>query len=139
MQKREENQGLTVRWQVDLKLGKRKNLEPDGWAALVEQVRASVRAKVEHPFWDVKGIFHYAKSLPPSPIGGTIPGLGQEYRSSGPAAGTFQPDPGPETAGGLTQGAVRPKGPTNLKSGYGRGPSGKNRRKCTRIEAFQRP
>ena len=37
---------MTVRWQVDLKLGKRKNLEPDGWAALVEQVRASVRAKV---------------------------------------------------------------------------------------------
>ena len=80
---------MTVRRQVDLKLGKRKNLEPDGWAALVEQVKASVRAKVEHPFWDVKGIFHYAKSLPPSPIGGTIPGLGQEYRSSGPAAGTF--------------------------------------------------
>ena len=66
---------MTVRWQVDLKLGKRKNLEPDGWAALVEQVRASVRAKVEHPFWDVKGIFHYAKSLPPSPIGVRYRGL----------------------------------------------------------------
>ena len=131
VQKQEENQGLTVRWQVALKLGKRKNLEPDGWAALVEQAKVSVRAKVEHPLWDVKG------DIPPRE--GTIPGLGQEHRPSGPATGTFQPDQGPETAGGLTQGAARPKGPTNLKSGYGRGPSDKNRRKCTRIEDFQRP
>ena len=64
VQKRPENQGLTVEWQVTVKLGQRRKLDPDNPAALAEKVRASIRAKVEHPFLDVKRLFGYAKSLP---------------------------------------------------------------------------
>ena len=31
-------------------------------AVLAEKVKASIRAKVEHNFWDVKGVFGYAKA-----------------------------------------------------------------------------
>ena len=37
---------------------------PSGWSsttALGEKVKASIRAKVEHPFLDVKRLFGYAK------------------------------------------------------------------------------
>ena len=36
-------------------------LEPESDAALGEKVKASIRAKVEHPFLDVKRLFGYAK------------------------------------------------------------------------------
>ena len=36
-----------------------ENLELEAWA---ERVKASIRAKVEHPFLDLKGGFGYAKS-----------------------------------------------------------------------------
>ena len=61
VQKREENLELEVDWQVALKLGKRRKLEPYSAAALAEKAKASIRAKVEHPFLDVKRIFGYAK------------------------------------------------------------------------------
>ena len=61
VQKREENPGLAVDWQVAMKPGQRRKLEPDSAAALREKVKASIRAKVEHPFLDVKGLFGYAK------------------------------------------------------------------------------
>ena len=61
VQKRPENLGLEVDWQVAMKPGQRRKLEPDSAAALAEKDKASVRAKVEHPFLDVKRIFGYAK------------------------------------------------------------------------------
>ena len=64
VQKREENLELAVDWQVAMRPGQRRKLEPGSWAALAEKVKASIRAKVEHPFLDVKGHFDYAKSLP---------------------------------------------------------------------------
>ena len=62
VQKREENLGLAVDWQVAMKPGQRRKLEPDSWLALAEREKASIRAKVEHPFWDLKGLFGYAKT-----------------------------------------------------------------------------
>ena len=61
VQKREENLGLVVDWQVAMKPGQRRKLEPESPAALAEKDKASIRAKVEHPFLDVKRIFGYAK------------------------------------------------------------------------------
>ena len=61
VQKREENLGLGVQWQVAMKPGQRRKLEPGSAQALEEKVKASIRAKVEHPFLDVKQLFGYAK------------------------------------------------------------------------------
>ena len=61
VQKRRENLELDVEWQVAMKPGQRRMLESDSPAALVEKAKASIRAKVEHPFLDVKRIFGYAK------------------------------------------------------------------------------
>ena len=58
---REENLGRAVDWQVAMRPGQRRKLAPGSLAALAGQVKASVRAKWEHPFWDVKGRFDYAK------------------------------------------------------------------------------
>ena len=61
VEKRPENVELDVDWQVAMKPGQRRKLAPDSPAALAEQGKVSVRAKVEHPFLDVKRIFGYAK------------------------------------------------------------------------------
>jgi len=58
---REENRDKAVDWQVAMKPGQRRKLEPESPAALAEKDKASIRAKVEHPFLDVKRIFGYAK------------------------------------------------------------------------------
>ena len=77
VQKREENLGLAVDWQVAMKPGQRRKLDPGSTAALRQKVKASIRAKVEHPFLDVKRLFGYAKSLPVAERG-TLPGTGQK-------------------------------------------------------------
>ena len=59
--KREENLGLEVDWQVAMRPGKRRKLEPGSAESLVEKAKASVRAKMEHPFLKVKRIFGYWK------------------------------------------------------------------------------
>ena len=41
--------------------GKRRKLDPDSPEALAERSKASVRARVEHPFLKVKRIFGYTK------------------------------------------------------------------------------
>ena len=61
VQKRVENLELAVDWQVAMKPGQRRKLEPYSAAAWGEKAKASIRAKVEHPFLDVKRIFGYAK------------------------------------------------------------------------------
>ena len=59
--KREENQGLEVKWPVAMRPGHRRILDPESEEALAEQAKASVRAKVEHPFLRVRGLFGYGK------------------------------------------------------------------------------
>ena len=59
--KREENLGRAVEWQVAMRPGKRRKLDPESAEASAEKHKASVRAKVEHPFLKVKRIFGYAK------------------------------------------------------------------------------
>ena len=81
--KREENLGREVEWQVAMRPGKRRKLDPESAEALAEKHQASVRAK----------------SLPPTPIGGgapvlegeadiwlrqgALPGTGEERGASG--------------------------------------------------------
>ena len=60
VQKRPEHQGRAVTWQVALRPGQRRRLTAGSAAALAEQRKASVRAKVEHPFPWVKRRFGYA-------------------------------------------------------------------------------
>ena len=59
--KREENRGLKVDWQVAMRPGRRRKLELKSDEALAEKAKASVRAKVEHPFLKVKRLFGYVK------------------------------------------------------------------------------
>ena len=59
--KRDENLGREVKWQVAMRPGKRRKLDPGGSEASTERRKASVRAKVEHPFLKVKRGFGYAK------------------------------------------------------------------------------
>ena len=59
--KRDENLGREVEWQVAMRPGKRRKLDPGSEEALAERCKASVRAKVEHPFLKVKRVFGYAK------------------------------------------------------------------------------
>lgn len=64
VEKREENQGCPVRWHVAMRPGKRKALPNDKLGGIDEQIeklKASVRAKVEHPFHIVKNIFQLKK------------------------------------------------------------------------------
>ena len=61
VRQREENRGLEVEWQVALRPGQRRKLEPGSEEAFSERAKASVRAKVEHPFLKVKRGFGYAK------------------------------------------------------------------------------
>ena len=59
--KREENLGLDVDWRMAMLPGKRRGLDPGSPDALVERAKASVRAKVEHPFLRLKRLFGYGK------------------------------------------------------------------------------
>ena len=59
--KREENRGREVDWQVAMRPGRRRRLEPGSDEALAEKLQAPVRAKVEHPFLKVKRLFGYGK------------------------------------------------------------------------------
>jgi len=59
--KREENRDAEVDWRVAMKPGKRRRLDKSGPEEAAEKRKASVRAKVEHPFLYVKRHFGYAK------------------------------------------------------------------------------
>ena len=59
--KREENRERGVDWQVAMRPGQRWQLDPGSGEALAERCKASVRAKVEHPFLYLKRRFGYAK------------------------------------------------------------------------------
>ena len=59
--KRRENLGLEVEWRVAMRPGSRRKLESGSEEALEEKAKASVRAKVEHPFLRMKRWFGYGK------------------------------------------------------------------------------
>ena len=59
--KREENRDAAVAWEVAMKAGQRRRLDKEGPEEAAERRKASVRAKVEHPFLYVKHHFGYAK------------------------------------------------------------------------------
>ena len=61
IRKREENLGLEVEWLLTMSQGIRRNLVPGSDEALVENARASVSTKVEHPVLKVKRLFGYGK------------------------------------------------------------------------------
>jgi len=65
VEKREENLELPVNWHIALRPGKRKALPGTPLGELLEQVekaKASIRAKVEHPFHVVKNLFSHRKA-----------------------------------------------------------------------------
>lgn len=63
--KREELQGNQTQWHIAMRPGKRKALDPNRtlhqWLEKAEQLKASIRAKVEHPFRVIKQQFGHAK------------------------------------------------------------------------------
>ena len=59
--KRPENRDAEVDWETAMKPGKRRALDKSGADEAAEKAKASVRAKVEHPFLYVKRHFGYAK------------------------------------------------------------------------------
>ena len=59
--RRPENRDAGVDWQTAMKPGKRRQLDRSGPAEAAEKVKASVRAKAEHPFLYLKRHFGYAK------------------------------------------------------------------------------
>lgn len=65
MDKREKHQGSTTCWNVALRPGKRRALDPqrklDQLLEQTEKFKASIRARVEHPFRVIKQQFGYAK------------------------------------------------------------------------------
>jgi hypothetical protein len=64
VEKREENQGKAVTWHVAMKRSKRKALPENKLGRRLEKLehlKASVRAKVEHPFHVVKNLFRHRK------------------------------------------------------------------------------
>ena len=65
VEKREENLGTKVTWHVAMKRSKRKALLKNKLGRMMEKLehlKASVRAKVEHPFHVVKNLFRHRKA-----------------------------------------------------------------------------
>lgn len=65
VEKREENLELPVTWHVAMRPGKRKALPKTTLGELLETIeyaKASIRAKVEHPFHVVKNLFRHRKT-----------------------------------------------------------------------------
>ena len=65
VEKREENLGKNVTWHVAMKRSKRKALPNNKLGRMTEKLehlKASVRAKVEHPFHVVKNLFKHRKA-----------------------------------------------------------------------------
>ncbi len=59
--KRAEHKNREVDWQIAMRPGKRRQLGTDSEEEVFEKAKASVRAKVEHPFRYVKRMFGYDK------------------------------------------------------------------------------
>jgi IS5 family transposase len=65
VEKREENLEVPVTWHIAMKPSKRKALPKNPWGERmewIEQAKASIRSKVEHPFHVVKNLFRHRKA-----------------------------------------------------------------------------
>jgi len=62
IEKRPEHQRHKVNWYIAMMPGKRKQLDKESPQELLEQAKASVRAKVEHPFRIIKRQFGFTKT-----------------------------------------------------------------------------
>jgi transposase, IS5 family len=65
VEKREENLETPVTWHIAMRPSKRKALDKSAAGELMEKLehaKASIRAKVEHPFHVVKNLFHHRKA-----------------------------------------------------------------------------
>ena len=65
VEKREENVELPVNWHIAMRPSKRKALDKSAVGELMEKLehaKASIRAKVEHPFHVVKNLFQHRKA-----------------------------------------------------------------------------
>lgn len=62
IEKRAEHQDREVDWSLSMRPGQRRQLAADSLENEVETLKASVRAKVEHPFRYVKRVFGYDKT-----------------------------------------------------------------------------
>jgi IS5 family transposase len=70
VEKRPENFGKPVTWHVAMKRSKRKALPNNKLGRMTEKLehlKASVRAKVEHPFHVIKNLFRHRKNAVPRP------------------------------------------------------------------------
>ena len=99
--KRPGNRGLDVEWQVAMRPGQRRKLEPESPEAVSEKRKASVRAKVEHPF----PVHQAALRLRQGPLQGTV----QEHAAADDAAGVCQLDEGRPVPGGVKPCISAPK------------------------------
>ena len=61
IEKRPEHQGRAADWEIAMMPGQRRQLNPRSVVGRREKKKASIRAKVEHPFWYVKQMFGYRK------------------------------------------------------------------------------
>lgn len=59
--KREEHDGRNVEWHIAMRPSKRRTLQEGSPEANIEHLKASIRAKVEHPFRYIKRVFGYDK------------------------------------------------------------------------------
>lgn len=65
IEKREENLETPVNWHIAMRPGKRRALDKSPLGEMMEkleQAKASIRAKVEHPFHVVKNLFRHRKT-----------------------------------------------------------------------------
>jgi IS5 family transposase len=65
VEKREENLEVPVTWHIAMRPGKRRSLPKDACGEKqewLEQAKASIRSKVEHPFHVVKNLFRHRKT-----------------------------------------------------------------------------
>ena len=61
IENREEHKDRDVSWHIAERPGRRRAMDPDSNEARIEEVKASMRAKVEHPFRYIKRVFGYDK------------------------------------------------------------------------------
>ena len=90
--RRPEHRGRRIDWQVAQRPGQRRRLAPGSAAAQAERRKASIRAKVEHPFLYVKR--HWLRA-------GAVSGIGQEPDPAVPVVGIRQ-----SAAGGARRAGV---------------------------------
>ena len=65
VEKRDENLEVPVTWHIAMRPSKRKELPKNPWGERmdwIEQAKASIRSKVEHPFHVVKNLFRHRKT-----------------------------------------------------------------------------